>query len=600
MIRTLSFIICVLSFVIGYSQNKALGIEQYRSGNYEAAVEELSKVYKKESSTEVYQYLYQSYLSLKEYKKAEKLAEKHYKSDFLLVTKVDIGQAVYLKGDEKRGNAVFAEVIKDLPPHQNKILDIGTKFFSLRQYDWAEKTYLRGKKVLNDDYNFAFELGEVYAAKGQLSSMAKSILSALFYGGDYLEAVQNAVSTQLYGDKEGKVRAIFQEEAQRLAQKNPDETQFMELLIWLHTLENDFETALLYSKSLDKRLQESGQRILNLARTCRTNQRYSVATECYEYLLSKGNANYFYRVARVELVEVLKEELNANVYLSEQELKRMRSAYEKAIEELGKTNETVQLVVGYSNLLAFQFGEKQFAMTLLDDALIAPRLSEIQKALIKVEKADQEVLAGNLWEAVLLYGQVHTKFKEDPIGHEAKLKKAKAYYYLGDFDWAKSQLDVLKGATSKLIANDALVLSVLISDNLGMDTTTAALKIYARADFYYYQGLKDKSFKALDSLLFYFPGHATILDEAYFLKAKISAEKKAFSESIKWLDKAIEIDDLLADEALLMKGKILMQEMQDNAGALKAFEALILNYPGSVLVAQTRKMYRSLRREVIE
>jgi predicted Zn-dependent protease len=599
MIRQFLVVFFTITFLTINAQNKALGIQQFRSGNFQEAADEFETLYKKQPDEEVYEFLYKSYIGLEEYKKAVKLSEKEIKRAPRSSVQIDIGHAYLLDGQPKKGENTFEEIIKSLPLHQNEILSIGNKFLGLKYYDWAEQTYLKGIKVLNGDYNFAFELGEVYSVKGQLSSMARAIVSALEYGPDYLEPVQNAIGTKLYGDKNGKVQLAFVEETQRLVQKYPDETAYMELLIWLSTLENDFESAFLYSKSLDKRLQESGRRILELARTCRTNQRYDVANDCYEYLLTKGDRNYYYRVARVELVETLKEEMDASTYLSDLEKRNLRKAYESAIEELGKNQETVALIVDYAHLLAFQFGEVEASRKLLDE-LLSQRLSETQKAAVKVEKADQLVLQGKIWDAVLLYGQVHTAFKEDQIGHEAKLKKAKSYYYAGDFDWAKSQLDVLKGATSKLIANDALELSVLISDNLGMDTTTAALKIFARADFYYYQGLKDKSDKALDSLLFYFPTHSTLRDNAYYLKAKISLDKKDFDDCLSWLEKAIAVEDLLADESLMLKGKVLMNEKKDVEGAMKAFETIIVEHPGSVLVAQARKYYRSLREQLKE
>ena len=78
-------------------------------------------------------------------------------------------------------------------------------------------------------------------------------------------------------------------------------------------------------------------------------------------------------------------------------------------------------------------------------------------------------------------------FKENPIGHEAKLRRAKIAYYQGDFQWAQAQLGALKASTSKLIANDAMDLSLLITDNYNLDTTEIAMKTFANADLLAYQ-----------------------------------------------------------------------------------------------------------------
>ena len=63
--------------------------------------------------------------------------------------------------------------------------------------------------------------------------------------------------------------------------------------------------------------------------------------------------------------------------------------------------------------------------------------------------------------------------------------------YIGEFNWAKAQLDVLKAATAKLIANDAMELSLLISDNIDEDSSTVALDYYARADLLAYRNQYD-------------------------------------------------------------------------------------------------------------
>ena len=78
-------------------------------------------------------------------------------------------------------------------------------------------------------------------------------------------------------------------------------------------------------------------------------------------------------------------------------------------------------------------------------------------------------------------------FKENPIGHEAKLSSAKVAYFQGDFSWAQAQLKVLRASTSKLIANDAMKLSLLITDNYNLDTAELPMKTFAKADLLIFQ-----------------------------------------------------------------------------------------------------------------
>ena len=60
-------------------------------------------------------------------------------------------------------------------------------------------------------------------------------------------------------------------------------------------------------------------------------------------------------------------------------------------------------------------------------------------------------------------------------------------------------------------------LSLLISDNLALDTITLPLEIYARADLLYLQNKDSLSIQTLDYISYNFPGHS-LQDEIYYKK----------------------------------------------------------------------------------
>ena len=65
----------------------------------------------------------------------------------------------------------------------------------------------------------------------------------------------------------------------------------------------------------------------------------------------------------------------------------------------------------------------------LQEALEFPGLTDKLRADIKMQLADILVLKGDIWEASLLFMQIDKDFKFEPIGHEAKFKNARIYYY---------------------------------------------------------------------------------------------------------------------------------------------------------------------------
>ena len=89
---------------------------------------------------------------------------------------------------------------------------------------------------------------------------------------------------------------------------------------------------------------------------------------------------------------------------------------------------------------------------------------------------------------------------EDQLGESARFRNARLSYFAGDFAWAQEQFDILKQATSKLISNDAIDLSVFILDNLAKDTLGEALQLYASAELKVFQNQYDEALNILDSI----------------------------------------------------------------------------------------------------
>ena len=67
---------------------------------------------------------------------------------------------------------------------------------------------------------------------------------------------------------------------------------------------------------------------------------------------------------------------------------------------------------------------------MLNEVLQLSRYDDKLKARAKLDLGDIYLLKGEPWESTLLYSQVEKDMKEDPLGHEAKLRNAKLSYSL--------------------------------------------------------------------------------------------------------------------------------------------------------------------------
>ena len=215
--------------------------------------------------------------------------------------------------------------------------------------------------------------------------------------------------------------------------------------------------------------------------------------------------------------------------------------------------------------------------------------------------ADVDVLSNDIWDASLLYMQVENEFKYDPIGHEAKFKNARIFYYDGEFEYAQAQLNILKASTSKLIANDAMKLSLFITDNLGIDSNLTAMRQFAKADLLLQQHLYNEAFESYDSILTYFPFHG-LADDVLMRKAQALQEQGKWVEASELLKKVYANygDDILADDAVFQLAQLYEKHLNNNEEAKKWYKTLLFEYKGSLHSEDARKKFRELSGEHVE
>jgi TolA-binding protein len=172
---------------------------------------------------------------------------------------------------------------------------------------------------------------------------------------------------------------------------------------------------------------------------------------------------------------------------------------------------------------------------------------------------------------------------------------------MGDFEWAQSQFDILKASTSKLIANDALDLSVFIMDNLGLDTTEVALRMYSQADLLVFQNRFEEAFEKIDSLIDGFPKHS-LNDDILYLKAQIFKKKRDYEAAAANLQNIVDNhrEEIRADNALFELAELYEIQLGDKEKAQSLYETLFIDFSSSTFAVEARKKYRILRGDNIQ
>lgn len=545
---------------------------------------------------------YNSYLTclteLKEYDKAEKVIKKQIRINTLTPQYgVDLGYLYALREEKAKAKSQFENLIKGITANKQYIIDLANAFLNRDFPEYALQTYTAGRKIMNGTYTFGLEMAEIYEKAKEYNQMMEEYIGLVESDPyTYLSIIQNLLQTAISEDANGEKSAALRTVLLQKIQKNSETSLYSEILLWYSIQIKDFENAFMQAKSLDKRLKEDGKRVFDIARLALSNKEYDLAVKAYQYVIEKGKESYYYLNSRMEILDAKYLKITESALYTQVELDNLESEYLKTLDEIGKSSASIPLIRNLAHLYAFYLNKANQADTILTQAIKLPNATSKAIAECKTELADIYLLTGEIWEATLLYSQVEKAFKNEPIGHEAKFKNAKLSYYIGDFEWAKTQLDVLKAATSKLIANDALSLSLLISDNIDADSSTDALQMFARADLWVFQNKDLNALQTLDSLTKKFLSHP-LTDEVFYKKYEIYLKKKNIDSAAFFLNKIVEDYpyDILADDALFRLAGLYKDSYKDSNKAMAFYEKLIRDYPGSIYVVESRKNFRKLR-----
>lgn len=604
--RKLLFLFVLLfQFGISDAQNttrdEQLAAQYYQSGEFDKAADLYEKLYSKNPTAHFYTFYLNSLIELKEFSTAEKFIRKQIKRNpFMLSYFVDLGHVLTLAGNSDKAKKEFENAIDKLEPDHDQITGLSNAFIQKKEYDHAIKTLLQGRKLLKGNYGYNFELAEVYQLKNDFTSAVSELLSTLETSEAYLQSVQNALYRAMGEDTKNKKGDILKSQLLKYIQSNSDKFVYSELLIWVYTQEKDFEAAYVQTKALDKRMKEDGTRLMSLASTAESNGDLDVAKRCYEYVIQKGPEYGNYSAAKTELLNLLYTKVTSQGKYTHADLNDLNTQFTVTLNELGKGVATNSLQKKYAHFLGFYMDEKEKAIKMLEELIANPQNGMKFQNECKIELGDILLLSGDMWESSLLYSQVEKAYKDDVLGQEAKLRNARLSYYRGDFQWAQAQLDVLKAATSKLIANDALELSLLITDNTGLDSITAPLMFFARADLLSYQNKDSLALITLDSIQNMFPAHV-IADDVLYKKYKITMKQQKFDQAGEFLKQILEkySYDVLADDALFNLGLLNENYLNNKEKAKELYQELLTKHPGSLYTVEARKRFRALRGDAV-
>ena len=603
------------------SDDEKLAMQYYKDKEFDKAITLFEKIQAQKPNSYIYYYYYASLMELERYADLEKLCKKQVKS-FPNVQryKVDQGYAYERAGENAKAEKIYQDLIKNMPAKEFSVQELYSAFYSRSKFEYAIEAILKGRRQLNNPQLLSKEIITQYQHLNQTDKIVEEVLSLVANDNEkQLEPAQNAIQNLLLDDEDNRKYMLVKSTLQRNSQKDPTNISYMKLLLWVNQLHKEYDEALILAKAIDKRQKTEGVNVYNLAVPAADNRDYETAIEALNYVVSKGEDASNYMRAKMKILDVRYQQLTETYPIKMVDAINLERDFKKVLDENGIHSGTADWIRKYAHLLAFYVNKPQEAINVLTEAMNNSSRDPKEKNQFKVDLADVQLYMGNVWDATLNYSQVSKDLPNDDLGNEAKFKNAKLSFYIGEFEWAKSQLDVLSSATTKLIANDAIYFSFVISDNqmeeeeedeTDADTTyllfekhstNPPLQKYAEADFLIFQNKDDKALEKLDSVITLAP-FGTLVDDALYQKALILIKRKDYLGAEALLKNVIENHgtELLADDATFTLAEVYEYYIKDLPKAMEYYQKILKEHSGSLYVVEARKRYRALRGDNVE
>lgn len=588
--------LCILLFCfsfVSFAQNENLAKNYFDRGDFEKALPIYKALFENNQNRNDYFLSYIATLQqLENFEESQKLLQER-----LTLTRnhplflIEMGRNHLIQNQNDEANAYFQQALQAIDENPRITYTVANSFEKYSLLDLAVSAYEKGAS-LDDNLNFDSQLARIYGEQGALEKMFDSYLRIIERNPSFLITAQRNFSRYVTDDPQNEANDLLRKALLRRSQNNPD-LFYNQLLSWLFVQQKQYDRAFIQEKAIFNRTFESLNEMMELALIALDDEAYEVSNEILSYIIENSTSER-------DRLQAFQYTMKIEVKTAEKEkFAELEKKYENLISLFGEGAKSFEIQLDYNQFLAFQNNKKQLAIDNLK-TLSKENLSRYQEARVLMELADILVFDEKFNEALIYYSQIQNKVKNDPIAQEARFKVARTSYFKGDFEWAKTQLDILKKSTSQLIANDAMELSLLISDNSLEDSLQTALKKYAQADLLDLQGKYQEAIAILETILGNHKGES-IEDEALLKQARVFEKTKEYEKAITNYLKIIEFhnEDILVDNAYFFLAELYNNTLQQPEKAKEFYELIIFNHQDSIFFVEARKQYRSIRGDAI-
>jgi len=575
---------------LSYGQNDYMLAERYyRDGAYEKAIQIFKVLYTKNPYNTTYlKRLVSSYQETSQFETVEKLLKQRLitypKHSYL---NVELGYNYEKQQQKETAKIYYDKAINSIKTNNGMGGFIGRLFNDNALLDYAILAYQETMRY-NPNANYQFQIAQIYGEKGAFEKMFTSYIDLIDKNEDYLNTVQRFTSRYITDDPVNNNNILFKKALIKKSVSNPKNV-WNQLLSWLFIQQKEYEKALIQEKALYNRNPAYIVNIIDLGYNSYKNSAFDTAKKCFDFILEKSPFIDQILIANLYTVKIAIATNQENI----------ESLFDAIFTRYGKNSATLKIQLAYAEFLTYKKNKPEQAITVLTHAMDIAK-SKFEKAEIKLKLGDVHVFIGNYNKALIYFSQVQTSIKNHPLAQQARFKVAQTSYFKNDFKWAFAQLKVLKASTTQLIANDALDLFLIISDNQPKDSLDIGLQLYAKADLLAFQNKNTQAIDTLQKVIRDYKGQK-IEDEALFKQADLFSKTKQFQKAINNYTQiiALDKDGIFVDDSIYQIAEIYLNQLINTEKASEYYQKIIFEHPSSIYLVDARKKYRKLRGDIV-
>jgi len=571
---------------VSFSQNDYLLAENYyKEEAYEKALQVFKKLHSKSPFNTFYlSRLISCYQEMSLFVEVEKLLlpklKKNPEYGFLYVY---LGHNYERQQLNKLAKENYDLAIKSIDNYNSYGAIIGRTF---KEYNLLDNAILAYEKAMskNKSANYEIQIAEIYGEKGNFKKMFESYINLIDKNEQFLPLIQRYASKYITNDAENEANISFKKTLLIKSSSRPKEV-WNSLLSWLFTTQGEYEKALIQEKALFLRNPKGLEPFFKLGKIAFDSNNYASAKNCFDFIVLTSSFD-----------EV---KMNAYLYIAKIAIAtndpETKALFQGLFNSFGKKALTVKLQIVYADFLTFTENNPVEAREVLEKAITFSR-SKFERAKIKLKLGDILVFTGKYNKALRYFSQIQTQLKNHELAHQARFKVAQTSYFKGDFAWAKTQLKILKNATSQLIANDAVALFLTISDNEPVDSIPSGLAQYSKATLLAFQNKTQQAIDTLQQISIHHKGQP-IEDEALFKQAKLLIKLGQFEAAVANFKKVITLnpEGILVDDSYFELAELYRNHIKNDEKASEYYQKIIFDYTSSIYLVAARKKYRKIR-----